>query len=109
MPKKAKTFKGMDTKNLECRVLMHAWEHKQTFLTKEGRVELLELRLECLRCPTVRIDVYLRSKGVLDSRQYRHPDNYLVEELKSWGGRKIFNNNIRIELFSRYIKGAKRH
>lgn len=104
MARKSRSFADMETKNLTCRTLGHAWEHEITFVVKQG---LFELHFKCLRCPTTRIDDWT-SRGLIDGRAYRYPDGYQIEGLSSWGGRKTFNQNVRAELVTRLSKGAKK-
>lgn len=103
MPVKA--FQQLTTKHLECRNLNHSWIHKDTEVI--SRYGWLRLWFRCSRCLTERIDTRIRKTGELESRRYIYANSYLVEELKSWGGRKQFNRNVSIELMERYVKQKK--
>lgn len=112
MVRKATKFKSFDDDTLKCRSWNHSWEHVITYVdTYKQRkakraVSTLELELQCTRCDTMRIDVYSRAQGELLSRRYVYPESYLVGDLSSWGGRKTFNANVRVELISRLSEGA---
>lgn len=103
--KTAKSFREMSTRHLECRHLNHAWKHQMTFMREQRTIA--EVHLQCTRCKATRIDNYIRSSGELEGRAYQHPDTYLIKDVKSWGGRKEFNSNVRRELIGRYVKGQK--
>lgn len=103
MPRTPKAFKEMVTSHIECRTWQHAWDHNETFLIGS----LLEIHLVCLRCEAGRIDTHTRS-GERIKRRYQHPPEYLVEDKEAWGGRRVFNDNVRGELMNRLVKDAKR-
>lgn len=107
MARVVSSFSEMSDEVLECRAWRHAWVHKVTWLDKKGRVAVVEMHLECNRCPTTRVDVLRRSNAELLSRAYHHPDDYLIKDPKAWGGRKVFNTNVRMELITRRSWGAK--
>ena len=106
MASKAKSFAVMETRNLECRVLRHVFEHKITFKVKEG----LELMFECHRCPVTRTDTWSMDgrtkRAKIIRRAYKYPNGYLIQDPSSWGGRIVFNENVRYELGTRYMKGG---
>lgn len=104
MPK-AKGFKDLQTDHLKCRSLLHAWDPIETNLIRVGNRRAFEVELECLRCGGGRTDQIAMSGGELIKRVYHYPDNYIVEELKSWGGRGELLRNARVELYSRLEKG----
>jgi len=104
MPSKAKSFATMETDSLECRVLRHVFEHKITFVNKDRTLELV---FECHRCPVTRIDTWSmdgrRKRAEVIKRSYKYPNGYLIQDPTSWGGRKVFNENVRYELGTRYM------
>ena len=104
--KKAQAFKEMKGDHLKCRSLQHAWDTRQAVLVRYDGRECVELTLRCMRrgCRTERVDTATRSGEVLN-RRYYHPDMYLIEDLKSWGGRAEFNQNVRRELYHRLLGG----
>lgn len=103
------SLKKLQTQHLKCRSWMHAWEHELTTLERIGQAQLLILTLRCTRCGTKRTDEIRRSNGQLEARAYtERPKNYLIDDVKSWGGRVEFNNNVRLELVNRTMKGGKR-
>lgn len=113
MVRKAAKFRDLDDDTLKCRSWNHSWEHVVTYVDtykqrKASRaVATLELQLQCTRCGTYRTDVYNRAKGELLSRRYEYNDEYLIGDLSSWGGRKTFNGNVRVELVARLSVDAK--
>lgn len=101
----AKSFKVMATDHITCRSINHSWIHQASFVMPESFVELHFL---CTRCKCTRKDVWSRA-GEVESRSYSHPRDYLVENLKKgWGGRAVFNQNVRAELITRVAKNAPR-
>lgn len=94
-----KRLSDLDTVHLKCRVLLHAWDPEVTYLVTVGRKKLYELHLKCIRCNATRVD--LLDKGWLERRGYRRPMGYDVVGLKDFGGRKVFNANVRHELVTR--------
>ena len=60
------------------------------------------MHLHCTRCDGYRIDRFNRPTARLISRKYMYPEGYVVEDLKHWGGRRRFNQNVRVELFNRF-------
>jgi hypothetical protein len=108
MAKKHEALAEMDTEHLKCRTWMHPWDVEVTYSMTFRRSEHLEIHLYCERCGGQRIDLVKRSTGELMRRRYIHPEGYMVEDLKSWGGRSTFNANVRVELYERYAVGAKK-
>lgn len=106
MASRVKSFADMETRNLECRVLRHVFEHKITFKVKGG----LELQFECARCPVTRTDMWAMDgrarRAKIVRRTYKYPNGYLIQDPGNWGGRVVFNENVRYELGTRYMKGG---
>jgi hypothetical protein len=99
MAKRPEAFAAMADEHLRCRAWYHAWEPVITYVSMVGRQQVYELHLRCLRCDAERIDE--RTVKGLVRRAYRHPDGYLVGNLKAWGGRSTFTQNVHHELLSR--------
>lgn len=97
----------LETEHLECRSWAHAWDYDVSYVERVGRMSVLELHLTCTRCKGGRVDRFNRSTGRLISRHYVYPKDYVVEKLERWGGRRRFNNNVRVELFRRFTTTAK--
>lgn len=104
MTRKAARLRELRGTHLECRVWGHAWEHDETEVA--GRA--LVLWLICGRCEAHRIDQVERRSGRLLARAYVHPEGYLVGDLASWGGRRVLNENLRIELYARLAQATPR-
>lgn len=112
MPRKVTSFDDMDTKVLICRVGRHMMELTMSKIIAIGRREGLEYHWgPCITCGTTRMDRVLanhRSRSVeIVSRAYYHPDGYLIKDIDAWGGRKLFNQNVRYEFYMRNFESAK--
>jgi len=101
---KIKGFPEMPTEHLKCRSLGHAWDPQRTVFIKEGRRRAYHTDLICLRCKTPGIDIVYVSDGDKKPRKYKYK-GYLIEDAKSWGDRKTFNRNVRLELYGRLVEG----
>lgn len=112
MPRKAKSFDDMDTKVLICRVGRHQLPLEMSEIVVIGRREGLKYHWgPCANCKTWRYDTVLanhRQHSVeMVSRVYEHPDGYLIEKIDEWGGRVVFNQNVRYEMFVRNFEAVK--
>lgn len=112
-------FSDFDTLTLLCRQLVHQWNITMTMVTTISRQRVYGMQIDCERCPMFRKDWVSASTGELVKREYGHYDEkgvprsgyypgYLVKDIPAWGGRIEFNNNARLELAHRTVKGAKR-
>lgn len=112
MARKAKSFDEMDMKVLICRVGRHQMGLEMAKIVAIDRREGLEYHWgPCSNCGTRRIDTVLahhRQRTVeMIARRYVHPDGYLITNIDEWGGRKVFNSNVRYEMFVRSFETAK--
>lgn len=96
-------FKDLDTEHLKCRSLGHAWEPELSVLTTVDRRQAFEVTLGCVRCGTERRDYIYTTDGERAKRGYTYVPGYLVDDIKSWGGRWEFMRNARVELYGRYL------
>ena len=101
MPKPAESFAKMPTKHLQCRALTHPWEPKYAYPDRVDRYKAIVVFLECGRCPSTKELVFFPTQHKRKSRGIKYPDNYLVKGLDSWGGRKVINENVLLEMISR--------
>lgn len=67
-----------------CRDMRHAWNVLNDFHVSETngtRINEIRRELVCLRCQTVRLEVYVHTKFGLDklSQSYRYPDEYQMK------------------------------
>lgn len=97
----------LETNHLACRSLGHAWDIEVCYRGREGASTVYTVHLRCSRCATTRRDRVVRHEG-LDGRTYTHADGYLISNLDKWGGRTIFNSNVRETLYSRLAKPKPR-
>lgn len=101
-----KSFHEMDTKHLMCRNFTHPWEPVETDVTTVKRKKVWVIDLFCARCGGRCQEIYHPTSGDRKRTPIKYPDNYLVKAKKdSWGGVKLFNQNVRLELFTRIVSG----
>lgn len=108
MANRVTSFAEMTDTALECRAWTHPWKHKQTFVERDGRTPVVRFLLRCTNCKGEREDTHRRSNGELLKRTYRHPNGYLISKPDEWGGRKVFNQNAKLELIERKVADAER-
>lgn len=104
MTARAQKFQDMHQDYLFCRAWHHAWDPIDTTVL-EGTI--LVVTFKCMRCPVTRKDWISRYNGDLLERYYGYPDNYLIQDVQQWGGRKVFNSNVRLEAVRR-LRGGRR-
>jgi hypothetical protein len=76
---------------IECRTLLHAWEEipyddEAPHRWRQATRSTIVLQFRCLRCGTIRYDVWSRVIGDLVERAYRTPEGYSLPKGK---GRKV--------------------
>jgi hypothetical protein len=87
----ATTVAGLDTEFVQCRALLHAWDDipydggaPKRWRVARRHVNVLQFR--CLRCGTIRYDVWSKVTGELVERVYRTPEGYALPKGR---GRKV--------------------
>lgn len=88
---------------IECRTLLHAWEEipydglaPQRW--RQATRSTIVLQFRCLRCGTIRYDVWSRVTGDLVERTYHTPEGYALPKGK---GRKVL---VRKEYLNRLAR-----
>lgn len=111
--KKARAFKEMSDDTLKCRSLGHAWDIEMVTRHREDGESVWHVAHVCIRrgCGTTRLDVVPVGTS-LDlpytlSRRYGYPDDYLIDDVKSWGGALLVKRNSRDVLLRRLKQNAR--
>jgi hypothetical protein len=103
---KAQSFDDLTTTTLKCRSLTHPWDPIRTVIKTVDRKKAYVVTLVCLRCDSTAQDIVFVATGEKLPRRYHHVDGYLIADAKSWGKRKVFNSNVRLELYGRLVKNG---
>lgn len=99
----ATAIAGLNDEYVECRTLLHAWEeipydgnapHRWRVATRSTTI----LAFRCLRCSTLRYDVWSNVTGDLIERTYHTPTGYA---LPKGHGRKVL---VRKEYLNRFVR-----
>lgn len=106
MTRTSSSFAELADTTLECRTWTHPFRHVVTYSEKRGRSPVLTFFLKCPNCKAERWDTHRISDGERIGRRYIHPDGYLIKGVEDWGGRKVFNQNVRKELVNRHVAKA---
>ena len=104
--KKPVPIGDIDTTNLECRDLMHAWSHQTDFQVERTKGKLSSVRriLQCSRCGALQLDHYELPSFVRLSSKYVYPDNYLMPGHKG----RIVVADIRREILRRFLSEQRK-
>jgi hypothetical protein len=110
MTKRApQSLREMDTKHLACRNFMHPWDPVRTEVSTFERRKVWIIYLRCLRCKAKTRELYFPLSRERKRYVPTYPAGYLVEGLqKEWGGRKLLNENVRDEYFTRIVNNGRR-
>lgn len=96
------SFKALNTDHLKCRAWRHSWDLDYVALETIKRRQAYEAHLFCMRCGTTKTLHIARTSGEpLKTHRYGYATNYLIEDVKSWGGRREFNRNVLLEILDR--------
>jgi hypothetical protein len=100
------TLNDLEWEYVECRTLLHAWDE----ISYDGQAPVrwrtatrstVVLQFRCIRCGTIRYDVWSKVTGDLIERTYHTPEGYALPKGK---GRKVL---VRKEYLSRTSEERK--
>lgn len=99
-------FRSLDTSFVECRTLGHAWDMMPGGWNGKGKTTLDGKRIgfRCLRCPTIKLELWSEYTGELLTRRYEHPEGYSLDHEVLEDARDVYGTmrqSMRIEYISR--------
>lgn len=99
-------LRDLKTNHLKCRSFMHPWDIEYTTIIRVDRKRTYESHLRCPRCKGTKVIYVAVATGERNVKapKYDYPKDYVVEDLKSWGGRSELNANVIRELMLRSMK-----
>ena len=96
----ARKYRNLKQEFLICRVIGHAWDETTGLISNRKPIYLYGRRFtfRCIRCTTIRYDVYSTANGELMTRDYEYPDGYHIGKFEGDGTLRM---KLRVEMMVR--------